>query len=115
MTRGLSTKDRSARGPRCLILPVGKCDPCLWPGHLEVPTWIIKDAKEDLVQILTHLINECFKQNTFPDSLKFAIVTPAFKKNLKTDPNNYRPISILSHFSKILEKIVYSQNRHTSA
>jgi len=41
--------------------------------------------------------------------LKYAVVKPLFKKGDKTKLLNYRPISILSSFSKVLEKVLYKQ------
>ena len=45
----------------------------------------------------------------FPDSLKVARVVPIFKKGDKTNQSNYRPISILPTYSKIIEKVIYKQ------
>jgi len=42
-----------------------------------------------------------------PDDLKTARVVPLFKKNDKTEVGNYRPVSILSIVSKVLERVVY--------
>ena len=41
--------------------------------------------------------------------LKFAKVISIYKNGNKNDPNNYRPISILSSFSKIFEKLIYQR------
>jgi hypothetical protein len=41
--------------------------------------------------------------------MKYAVVTPLFKKGVKHEISNYRPISILSSFSKVLEKVMYNQ------
>lgn len=57
------------------------------------------------------LTNLVIKNSEFPDCLKVARVTPLFKKGDPTDPNNYRPISILPSLSKIVEKILSSQVR----
>jgi hypothetical protein len=43
----------------------------------------------------------------FTDRLKYAEVKPLLKNGDKTDPSNYRPISLLTSFSKIFEKIIY--------
>ena len=43
----------------------------------------------------------------FPDRLKYAIVKPLFKNGDKSDVSNYRPISLLPAFSKVLEKVTY--------
>ena len=45
----------------------------------------------------------------FPDLLKLADVTPVFKKGCKTDKENYRPISVLKPFAKILERTLSKQ------
>lgn len=42
----------------------------------------------------------------FPEELKTAKITPIHKKGQSDDVNNYRPISMLNHFSKIVEKII---------
>jgi len=41
--------------------------------------------------------------------MKYAVVKPLFKKGDKSKTSNYRPISILSFFSKILEKVMFNQ------
>jgi hypothetical protein len=45
----------------------------------------------------------------FPERLKFAEVKPLLKKGDPTDCSNYRPISILTSFSKVIEKIIYKR------
>jgi hypothetical protein len=44
----------------------------------------------------------------FPGRLKYAEIKPFFKEGRKRDPLNYRPISLLTSFSKIFEKIILS-------
>ena len=48
-------------------------------------------------------------QDIVPDDLKAARVVPIFKKNDKTEVENYRPLSILSIISKVFERVVYDQ------
>jgi len=43
----------------------------------------------------------------FPDRLKYAVVKPIFKNGGKSDVSNYRPISLLPAFSKVLERVLY--------
>jgi len=50
---------------------------------------------------------------TFPTWLKFSQVFPLFKKGKKTEMSNYRPVSLLTSFSKIFEKVIYNRILHT--
>ena len=65
------------------------------------------DGYNSLKNILFHVFNVSVQQRVFPDSLKIAKVTPIFKSGEKDNVSNYRPISIPSVFSKVLEKIMY--------
>lgn len=55
------------------------------------------------------IVNESLLSGIFPDKLKLAEVTPVFKKGSTQDKDNYRPISVLSVFSKIFEKVMYKR------
>ena len=57
----------------------------------------------------TKIINFSFENVCFPDELKLAEVSPIFKKNNDLDKGDYRPVSILSHVSKVFERIMYMQ------
>ena len=48
--------------------------------------------------------NKSLENGKFPNCLKLANMTPVFKPGARTSKNNYRPISILSAFSKISER-----------
>ena len=58
---------------------------------------------------LAEIINTSFLQGIFPSSLKSARVVPIHKGGCKTEVVNYRPISLLSSFSKIYEKLMHSR------
>jgi hypothetical protein len=47
--------------------------------------------------------------SVFPERLKFAMVKPVFKKGKSDEISNYRPISLLTSFSKITEKLIYTR------
>jgi hypothetical protein len=55
------------------------------------------------------LINHAFAKAIFPDKLKIAKVIPIYKSDARTNPSNYRPISILNSISKIYEKAIYNR------
>lgn len=78
-------------------------------GWDEVPISIIKGVFDVISEPLCKIINQSLKQGSFPDKLKFAEIKPLFKKGNVNDPSSYRPIALLSCFSKILEKVVEKQ------
>ena len=61
-----------------------------------------------LLSSLLQIINISLTTGTFPGALKEGKAIPLFKGGLKSDMGNWRPISILPLFSKILEKVVPS-------
>ena len=54
----------------------------------------------------------CFKSGVFPNRLKIAEVVPIFKKGDRSKATNYRPISLLPQFDKILKKTIYHRLIH---
>ena len=60
-----------------------------------------------IIDSLTYVFNLCIEKNVFPSELKKAKVIPLPKSTDKTNPTNYRPISLLSVLSKLLEKHVH--------
>ena len=58
---------------------------------------------------LTEVINLSFNQGEFLAVLKIAKVIPTFRKGDKLDVNNYRPISLISNISKIIEKLIHKR------
>ena len=58
------------------------------------------------------LIDFVFSEGIFSNSSKIARIAPIHKNGAKDETNNYRPISILTCFSKIIEKLIYRQLIH---
>lgn len=79
------------------------------PGPDSARPLFIKEIRDVILEPLTYIFNLSLVSGCFPDRWKLAQVTPIYKNGRKDDPNNYRPISLLSVFSKILEKIVNSR------
>ena len=78
-------------------------------GPDRIPVGLVKDASEIIALPLTLIYNSSLTAGVFPDVWKAARVTPIFKSGVRSDVNNYRPISVLSIFARVLEKIVHDQ------
>ena len=76
------------------------------PDHL--PAKIIKLSAIIIAEPVSELFNKSFRLGIFPEMWKEANIHPIFKKKgSQSDPTNYRPISLLSTLSKVMEKIVF--------
>ena len=71
----------------------------------------LKDGADILARPISQLCNLSIKLGSFPRSCKIAKVKPLFKKGSKTDPQNYRPISLPPILSKIIERIIHDQTQ----
>lgn len=69
-------------------------------------TNLVKQSIDNMLIPLTHIINQSLTTGIVPQSMKIARVMPIYKSGDKHNFGNYRPISILPAFSKILEKVV---------
>ena len=69
----------------------------------------LKDGANQISSAIAHIINLSLYSGRIPDDMKTARVVPLYKKNSKSEPGNYRPVSILTVMSKILEKTVHKQ------
>ena len=70
---------------------------------------LMKEVAEILIDPLVHIFNLSLTTRVVPDKLKIAKIIPVFKKGDSQLPSNYRPISLLNVFSKLLEKIMYKR------
>ena len=76
-------------------------------GFDEIPPKILKSSPDIVLVALSHIFNLSLSAGKFIDDFKQAKVFPVLKKGDPRVMNNYRPISLLSCVSKILEKIMY--------
>ena len=78
-------------------------------GPCSIPIKLIKLVSDNISIPLSDICNTSFNQGIFPERNKIAKVIPIHKNGSPKDVNNYRPISLLSVFSKILEKLMASR------
>ena len=76
-------------------------------GPDEVSPRLLKEADATIVPSLTKLFKMSIRLSKVPSSWKLANVLPLFKKGNNSDLNNYRPVSLLSCVSKLLERIIF--------
>ena len=74
-----------------------------------IGNWVLKHCAKSLSFRYLKLFDKSLETGIFPSQWKQANVCPVFKKDNKSDKTNYRPSSLLSSSSKILEKIVYKR------
>ena len=79
------------------------------PGFDEIRPSIVKQVFNVISLPILHIFNTSLNKGISPDKLKTARVTPVFKSGNKEDCTNYRPISVLPCFSKLLERIIYNR------
>ena len=75
-------------------------------GSDNIPITLIKNCSVELSSILAYLNNQSFLDGIFPSVLKIAKVIPVHKNDDVCCISNYRPISVLTAFSKVSEKLV---------
>ena len=78
-------------------------------GPSSIPISILKILKSELAGPLQVIFNTSFLTGIVPDKFKLARVIPVFKKGSQTNLRNYRPISFLSVFNNLLEKLMFNR------
>ena len=76
-------------------------------GYDEISTIILKKSAPYILSPLTFIFNKILTQGIFPDRMKYSIIKPLHKKGSNKELGNYRPISLLPVFPKVLEKLIY--------
>jgi hypothetical protein len=83
-------------------------DPSKSSGADNIPPWFLRLAAKPLAPLLTDLFQTSVDTGEVPVDWKKANITALFKKGEKTDPGNYRPVSLTSVICKTLEHIIHS-------
>ena len=76
-------------------------------GHDNISNILLKEIINPLAHVLVEVFNKSMTTGEFPNIMKLAEVVPLYKNKEHYLESNYRPISLLTTISKILEKIMY--------
>ncbi|KAL4098480.1 hypothetical protein QTP88_023085 [Uroleucon formosanum] len=80
------------------------------PGHDNITNFMYKKLPNKAITFMTSLFNSLLRLGHFPENWKKAIIILIKKPGKdKTDPDSYRPISLLTSLSKIFEKVILSR------
>ena len=78
-------------------------------GFYSCPIQFLKTSKHVVSEYLAKLINLSVQTGKYLTKLKIAKIILIFKEDDNTEPSNYRPISLLSIFNRLFEKIMYNR------
>ena len=92
-----------------VISVISQLNACSSLGHDEIPYFLVHDCAEAFSYPLTAIFNKCIEKSEFPTIWKTARIVPIHKSGDKAIVTNYRPIAILSIFSKIFERLIFNQ------
>ena len=79
------------------------------PGYENISSNVVNETSDILFTPLKYIFNLSLQQGIFPKNLKITKVFPIYKKGEELLLTNYRPISVLPCFSKLLERIMCNQ------
>ena len=83
------------------------------PKHSSSPDNVSNVLLKELAPILSEplsiIVNQSMQTGIFPDIMKMAEVVPLYKGKSRENETNYRPISLLTTMSKVMEKVVYQR------
>jgi hypothetical protein len=81
----------------------------LTAGYDDIPESLVKQCIQLIKGPLTHIYNVSLRPWVFPDEWTLAKVKPLYKKGDRYDIQNYRPLSIISVFAKLLERLMFNR------
>ena len=102
----LHISEAAVRGAIAMVSPNKAC------GTDNISARIIIECADELAVPLTKICKLSVTSGVFPERWKRANIIPLHKKGDKKDPSNYRSVSLLPLFGKILERVVFDQLFH---
>ena len=78
-------------------------------GLYSSPKKLLKCSIDIIAPVLSEVFNISISLGRYPTKLKLSKIVPVFKSDDETGPNNYRPISLLSNFNRIVERLIHTR------
>ena len=97
--------------PATILKLLKQLNPAKSAGIDNLTGKFLKEGAPVLASPITDQVNLSISLSFFPDDCKIAKLKPLYKKEAKTKPKNYRPISLLPLLSKIIERIIHNQTQ----
>lgn len=91
---------------KIIIEEIGRIREYSAPGPDKVANKIIIELQNELAKPLATLFRKSLDNSRIPDDWRLSNVTPIFKKGSKSDPGNYRPVSLTSNVCKLMERVI---------
>ncbi len=95
-----------------VIEAINEIDPIAGTSDNGIPGCIIKSCKNSLSKAITLLWKDSFNSSIISQRFKDQTIAPSHKKDSKSCPANYRPISLTSHVIKIFERVMWTKLVH---
>ena len=107
------TQDNTSLAPECFKISeddiksaLTELKPNSAPGSDGIPSKLLINCSSAIATPLALMWNESFESESVPSYYKSSLVCPIYKKDDRTAPENYRPISLTSHIMKTIERVV---------
>ena len=71
-----------------------------------IPNRIQHDFSSEIAPVLTYIYQQSYNTGTVPTDWSLAMVTPIFKSGHKSNPSNFRPVSLTCVCCKVMEHVV---------
>jgi hypothetical protein len=91
-----------------VLTAIRKLKPNMTQGHDQIPAFLVRDCACVFVEPLAIIFNLILKSCQFPEKWKYSKICPVYKKGVKKDICNYRPISIIPNFAKVFEYLLFN-------
>ena len=79
------------------------------PGIDNIPGELLKSAKYEVIPILTQICNKILRDKSWPKEWTQSVIIPLPKKGNLKECKNYRTISLISHPSKVMRRIILNR------